>query len=377
MASELPYFKFEVLSYLTGDICLERWELQGIFNNVCAFYWSKNCDLSLTTLYKKYRGSEELINELIELDVFKTEGDYLSINFLNEQWSSKEVQKQINLINGKKGGRPTQCKASEMRVYIIRCFNASENFYKLGVTNASIQRRFSSGEGGSNAMPYSYEIILDQICFYALSYEIEKYISSIFIKYNPLISFGGCKECFIIDEQIVIEVKKAISNGKITELVNYGLSNEEPKLTNIEKSKEEKIIVEESKENDFAFNSLKSDLVDALVLHYGFTEMRFANSQKQIFQFVNTQMKNEEDVAHFKNQFSNYQEYKKLSKENIHNFTGYLGTPAMQFQNSAWNSENWAEKLNRIKKSATSKGQRTADIYNNIKNPYENGDTTL
>jgi len=276
MAKELPYYKFEVMSFMTGDIYLERYELQGIFYNLCAFYWSKDCDLKIAAVMKKYTHHFPLIKELIELEIIKVDGEYLSISFLNEQWASKETQKMVNAINGKKGGRP-----------------------------------------------------------------------------------------------------KREDKPNETENKPNGLNFVNPNETNIEKSKEDKIIVEESKENDFAFTSLKSDLIDALVIHYGFTEMRFANSQKQIFQFVNTQMKNEDDVAHFKNQFSNYQEYKKLSKETIHNFTGYLGTPAMQFQNAAWNSENWEEKLNKIKKSATSKGQRTADIYNSIKNPYDDGNPTL
>lgn len=110
MAKELPYYKFEVLPYLTGDICLERWELQGIFTNICAYYWSKDCQISFVVLFKKYKGYESLIQELIDLDIFKVDGDYLSIHFLNEQWASKETQKMVNAINGKLGGRPKKNK---------------------------------------------------------------------------------------------------------------------------------------------------------------------------------------------------------------------------------------------------------------------------
>jgi len=117
----------------------------------------------------------------------------------------------------------------------------------------------------------------------------------------------------------------------------------------------------------------KSELIDALVLHFGFTEMRFANNQKTIFQFVNSQMLTEDDIAHFKNQFENYHIYKSASKETLHNFTGFLGTPAMQFQNSAWNSENWAEKLSKIKSDPNrlSKHERAKQSFEGVKNPYK------
>lgn len=138
---------------------------------------------------------------------------------------------------------------------------------------------------------------------------------------------------------------------------------------------EDVIVNEVIVNNDF--KKLKSELINALVLHFGFSEMRFANSQKHIMQFVNSQLLNENDIEHFKNQFTNYHEYKKLSKETIHNFIGFIGTPAMRFENSAWNSENWAEKLNKIKSKPTSNFDAIKNAYNNSKNPYENGDTTL
>lgn len=172
-------------------------------------------------------------------------------------------------------------------------------------------------------------------------------------------------ECITFDGLLIL--LDSLGVRKLSKLPTTGYVKPQSK---VEYTIEEESKEEETKENEI-FSSLKSELIDALVLHFGFTEMRFSNNQKQIFQFVNSQMKNEEDVSHFKNQFKNYQEYKKLSKETIHNFTGFLGTPAMQFQNAAWNLENWGEKLNKIKSSTSSKGQRTAEIYNNIKNPYE------
>ena len=276
MAKELPYYKFEVLPFLTGDICLERWELQGIFTNVCAYYWSKDCQLSFTVLLKKYKGYEALIQELIDLDIFKTDGDYLSIHFLNEQWASKETQKMVNAINGKLGGRPKKDKTE--------------------------------------------------------------------IKPNGL----------FFDNQ---------TNNQ--------------NQTNIEKSIVKESKEEESKEDDFAFDSdfenKKEELINLLVDVWGFSEQKYSQQKSMVYAFVTTQLKSIEDINHFAEQYKNYDEYKKLSGEQRHNSTGYFGTQAMKFQNAAWNSENWALKLQNYKANnkSTTKFERTAEAYKGADNPYK------
>ena len=39
MAKELPYFKFYPGIYITGDVTLCSLEAQGLFINICSFYW--------------------------------------------------------------------------------------------------------------------------------------------------------------------------------------------------------------------------------------------------------------------------------------------------------------------------------------------------
>lgn len=106
MAKELPYFKFYIGEWSNGDITLEDYEAQGLFVNICAYYWFKECQLSLAALNKKFRSHEHIISNLIDLNIIKKIGDNISISFLNEQFSSKEVQKAVNRNNGKLGGRP-------------------------------------------------------------------------------------------------------------------------------------------------------------------------------------------------------------------------------------------------------------------------------
>lgn len=106
MGKEIPYFKFYINEWINGDITLEEMEIQGVFINVCCHYWSKDCDINIVNLKKKFRQYEHQIDYLIELDILKIESDKIIIEFLNEQFNSKEVQKITNRINGSLGGRP-------------------------------------------------------------------------------------------------------------------------------------------------------------------------------------------------------------------------------------------------------------------------------
>lgn len=79
-------------------------------------------------------------------------------------------------------------------LYIIKCFNDSESFYKVGVTTRDVKSRFVK-----KAMPYKYSII-DYVELKASdTYSKEKeLIRSLFrFKYEPKIKFGGsARECF-------------------------------------------------------------------------------------------------------------------------------------------------------------------------------------
>ena len=113
MAKEIPYFKFYPNDWINGDITLEDYSMQGLFINICAYYWSKECDLSITNTKKRFRGFEDKIDELISTKILKTKGENVLISFLDEQLSSKELQNLVNKINGRKGGRPKKVKTEE------------------------------------------------------------------------------------------------------------------------------------------------------------------------------------------------------------------------------------------------------------------------
>lgn len=288
MAKEIPYFKFYTGEWFTGDIVLEDYETQGLFINICAFYWSKDCELSTVMLLKKFKGYDKHLYQLIEASLIKTDGVNIFISFLDEQFDSKEVQKITNRVNGSKGGRPR--KPVEQK----------PNGFNLG------------SELKTQTKPND----------------------------NP---------------------------------------QHNPNITNIKESKVDYSKEEESKEEDFAFTEKKEELIKSLIEVFGFSEHKFSQQKSMVFSFVNSQLKSIEDIMHFAEQYKNYDEYKKLSGEQRHNSTGYFGTQAMQFQNAAWNSENWGMKLDNLKQSKkpSSKLDNLNDVFGKVAQDLYNGNTTI
>jgi len=114
MAKDLPYFKFFCSEWNDGDITLEDYETQGLFINICSYYWSNECDITFTKLKKKFKGYENLIDELLKAGLIKEcVNDDLAISFLDEQKDERSVKSKVNSINGSKGGRPKKPKESE------------------------------------------------------------------------------------------------------------------------------------------------------------------------------------------------------------------------------------------------------------------------
>lgn len=111
MAKDLPYFKFKVASWLTGDIVFESLSVQGLFANICALYWQRNRKLSINDINKRYKNPSELA-ELTDRFISVKDG-FISISFLDEQFEEMKKLSGTNSQNGKKGGRP---KGSKIKV---------------------------------------------------------------------------------------------------------------------------------------------------------------------------------------------------------------------------------------------------------------------
>lgn len=105
MAKELPYFKFEPAEYLTKDISFCSLSAQGLFINICSYYWQRNCKLTKEQLLKRLNHETEL-NELISEGVIDLIENNIFIKFLDNQLNEVEIKSKTNSINGGKGGRP-------------------------------------------------------------------------------------------------------------------------------------------------------------------------------------------------------------------------------------------------------------------------------
>ncbi len=115
MAKDLPYFKFIVNEWITGDITLEDLNVQGLFINLCAWYWSKECTLSLENAKKKFSNCKAIAFENLENSgaIKVNEHGFIIINFLDEQFEEfKEISEKRSLI-GKLGGRGNKAIANQ------------------------------------------------------------------------------------------------------------------------------------------------------------------------------------------------------------------------------------------------------------------------
>src|SRR3972149_2338823 len=97
MAKDLPYFKFYPGEWLTGDITICDECIQGVFINICCYYWMKQGDISLANAKQRFSKDIASINILLDKEILKVENnDKLMIEFLDEQLNN------FNDISGKR-----------------------------------------------------------------------------------------------------------------------------------------------------------------------------------------------------------------------------------------------------------------------------------
>ena len=79
---------------------------QGVFINICSYYWSQECEISFEKLLKRFKIHKKQIENLKKAKIIFSENENLVIKFLDKQWTEREAVKLRNQQNGKAGGRP-------------------------------------------------------------------------------------------------------------------------------------------------------------------------------------------------------------------------------------------------------------------------------
>lgn len=106
----------------------------------------------------------------------------------------------------------SRCEGKIGMLYLLKCYNESEVFVKVGLTILKLSRRYR----GKAAMPYKYEVLATHES-YDLNglWNLEYYLKTKYIKdrYKPIMRFDGSySECFHIkhSENILNTINKAL-----------------------------------------------------------------------------------------------------------------------------------------------------------------------
>ncbi len=94
-----------------------------------------------------------------------------------------------------KTGWITKANGKQGTFYVIKCWNGTEKFYKIGITFNGVKKRYKT----KAEMPYKWEIVREIKSFdldYLWKLEVENKRKLRQFKYKPLIYFGGETECF-------------------------------------------------------------------------------------------------------------------------------------------------------------------------------------
>lgn len=156
-----------------------------------------------------YDGSSKMITVNCKLH-----GDFIQKNYVHAMGSGCQLCAADNKSVGySRSDFIRNSKGRECTLYIIKCSNTQEGFYKIGITVNSLSRRYN-GKSASKRIPYNYNIISKHLSLNAGSiYDLEKEMFKRYKKdfgYRPKLSFHGESECFNLSlpiDKIIQELK--------------------------------------------------------------------------------------------------------------------------------------------------------------------------
>lgn len=98
----LPYFKFVISKWTTGNIQQCSLSAQGLFVNLCVLYWGQRGDMLLSKMQKRFQRKQKQFDELISEGVIKLIGDEIEISFLDDQLEELGFVSEQNRNNANK-----------------------------------------------------------------------------------------------------------------------------------------------------------------------------------------------------------------------------------------------------------------------------------
>ena len=104
MAKESPYFRFYPAEWFAGDITMQEMEHRGVFIELCAYYWQKDCDLTLAKAKQRFSKYQASVDLLLESGIFTVNAQMLTIAFLDEQYERALELSQKRSKQGRLGG---------------------------------------------------------------------------------------------------------------------------------------------------------------------------------------------------------------------------------------------------------------------------------
>ena len=109
MANELPYFRFFVQEWQNSRVSIESYQVQGLYLNICSYYWVNDCNLTLEILLKKFKNYKNVVNFMIENNIIKHEKrhDKIEIEFLKKQYILLNEKRKVRQNAGSRGGIAT------------------------------------------------------------------------------------------------------------------------------------------------------------------------------------------------------------------------------------------------------------------------------
>ena len=158
----------------------------------------KNNNIQITLLSKEYKNSRTPLNVVCNVCDNQWVTNW---NKIQSGYGCPECGKK--LAHGKGEYSITSAELNkdiwintDAILYLIKCHNDSENFFKIGITKNTIESRFCD----KTRMPYKYSIVEKYNTNLYEACKKEQYIleSKLLNKYTPNIKFSGISECFSV-----------------------------------------------------------------------------------------------------------------------------------------------------------------------------------